>query len=186
MNTGLEYEGEAVRKRFVVYWLRPAIAALGFGLFTFLVTAVPGEKEKIELRSEIQRLRAERETLDRTMSDLRPRVTVTGAPGLTVVNLGNPGDPQGWGRVLYDDGNGHGAAMVHNIDAEGQRVFYWWRNLDGTRRPLAALDLERGSGHALIRFGDERTGSFLVTLESLEGEPSQESQPILEAAISRP
>lgn len=183
MDTGLKYEGEAARKRFIIYWLRPAVAALAFGLFTFAVVSVPGEKEKIKLRGEIQRLQAEKEKLDRMVWAWKPRIGVVGVPALTVVNLGNPGDPQGWGRVLYDDSNGHGAAMVHNIEAEGQRVFYWWRSLDGTRRPLAALDLERGSGHALIRFGDERTGSFLVTLESLEGEPSEDSRPILEAAI---
>jgi len=183
MDTGLEYEGEAARKRFVVYWLRPGIAALAFGLFTFVVVSVPGEKEKIKLRGEIQRLQSEREALDRTMSDWMPRVTVSGAPELTVVNLGTAGDPQGWGRVLYDNSNGHGAAMVRNIDVEGQRVFYWWRSPDGTRRPLAALDLEHGSGNALIRLGAERVGSFLVTLESLEGDPSEDSQPILEAAI---
>ena len=44
MDTGLEYEGEVARKRFVVYWLRPAVAALAFGLFTFLVVSIPSEK----------------------------------------------------------------------------------------------------------------------------------------------
>ena len=72
MDTGLKYEGEAARKRFVVYWLRPALAALGFGLFTFLVIAVPSEKEKIELRGEVHRLRAENEDAQKRLREMLP------------------------------------------------------------------------------------------------------------------
>ena len=79
MDTGLEYEGEAARKRFIVYWLRPAIAALGFGAFTFLVISIPSEKEKIQLRGQVQQLRSENEQLHSRLR-VRTRVAI-GAPG---------------------------------------------------------------------------------------------------------
>ena len=183
MDTGLEYEGEAARRRFVVYWLRPALAALGFGLFTFLVIAVPGEKEKIELRGEVQRLRGENDGLHERLRDMLPFAKVGQAAGLTTVPLGTAGDVNGWGRVLFDDSTGRGVIVVSGLDAEGQRAFCWWMDLERKRDPLAAIDLEHGAGHATIQLGPERTGSFLVTLEPLTGEPSGDGPVILEAAV---
>ena len=183
MDTGLEYEGEAARKRFVIYWLRPAIAALGFGLFTFLVVSVPGEKEKIELRTDLQRLRTENEQLQGQVRRLLPFANAGRAVGFTGAFLGKPGDAGGWGRVLYDDGSGRGVVFVKNLDADGQRAFCWWLDLDGNRHPLAAIELTDGSGEASIQLRQDRSGSFLITLEPLEGEPSGQSPPVLEAAI---
>ena len=183
MNTGLEYEGEAARKRFVVYWLRPAIAALGFGMFTFLVVSMPAEKEKIELRTDVQRLGAEKETLQKRLRRLVPFASIGRSADLNITNLGKPGEAAAWGRVLYDDSTGRGVAFVKNLDAEGQRAFCWWLDREGNRHPLAAIDLDEGSGEASIQLRQDRTGSFLITLESLKGEPSEASQPILEAAI---
>ena len=183
MNTGLEYEGEAARKRFVVYWLRPAIAALGFGLFTFLVVSMPAEKEKIQLRTDVQRLGAENETLQKRLRELVPFANVGRSAGLDVAILGKPGENAGWGRVLYDDTTGRGVVFVKDLDAGGQRAFCWWLDLEGNRHPLAAIDLDQGSGEAPIQLRQGRTGSFLVTLESLEGDPDEDSRPILEAAI---
>ena len=183
MDTGLDYEGEAARKRFVVYWLRPAIAALGFGLFTFVVVSIPAEKEKIQLRSDLQRLNTENEQLQERLRELLPFANVGRAAGFTAAFLGKPGDAGGWGRVLYDDASGRGVVFVKDLDAAGRRAFCWWLDLDGNRHPLAAIDLTDGSGHASIQLRQDRTGSFLITLESPEGEPSQRSSPILEAAI---
>jgi len=183
MNTGLEYEGESARKRFVVYWLRPAIAALGFGLFTFLVISVPAEKEKIQLRTDLQRLGAENEALQNRLRDLVPFANVGRSAGLNVMILGQPGEAAGWGRVLYDDSTGRGVVFVKDLDAEGQRAFCWWLDQEGNRHPLAAIDLDEGSGEASIQLRQDRTGSFLITLEPLEGEPSGQGPPVLEAAL---
>ena len=183
MNTGLEYEGEAARKRFVIYWLRPAIAALGFGLFTFLVVSMPAEKEKMQLRTDVQRLGAENETLQKRLRELVPFANIGRSAGLEVTILGKPGDAGGWGRVLYDDATGRGVVFVKSLDAEGQRAFCWWHDREGNRHPLAAIDLEEGSGEASIQLRQDRRGSFLITLESLEGEPSGQGPPVLEAAI---
>ena len=183
MDTGLEFEGQAARKRFVVYWLRPAIAAIGFGLFTFVVVSVPGEKEKIQLRSDSQRLRGENEQLQAQVRELLPFANVSRAAGSNAAFLGEPGDPGGWGRVLYDDHNGRGIVFVKDLDADGQRAFCWWLDRDGKRHPLAAIELTDGSGEASIQLRQDRTGSFLITLELLEGEPSEHGTPVLEAAI---
>lgn len=183
MDTGLEFEGEAARKRFVVYWLRPAIAALGFGLFTFLVVSVPGEKEKIQLRGDLQQLRAENEQLQEQVRELLPFANAGRAPDFIGRFLGKPGDAGGWGRVLYDNRSGRGVVVVKDLDADGQRAFCWWLDLDGNRYPLAAIELTDGSGEASIQLRQGRMGSFLITLESLEGEPSWQSPPVLEAVV---
>lgn len=183
MDTGLEFEGEAARKRFVVYWLRPGLAALGFGLFTFLVISVPAEKEKIGLRSDAQQLRSENQRLQQQLREMVPFAKVGRSPGLTTVQLGEAGDSAAWGRVLYDDATGSGVVFVKNLDAEGRRAFCWWFDLERKRHPLAAIDLREGSGEASIQLGKERSGSFLITLEALEGDPSVDSVPVLEAAL---
>jgi len=183
MDTGLEYEGEAARKRFGVYWLRPALAALGFGLFTFLVISVPAEKERIELRSNLQQLRDENGKLQQQVRDLLPFARFGRAAESTQVSLGKPGDAGGWGRVLYDGSSGRGVVFVKNLEADGQRAFCWWFDVDRKRHPLAAIELTDGSGQASIQLGPDRTGSFFITLESLAGEPSEESEPVLEAAV---
>ena len=183
MNTGLEFEGESARRRFVVYWLRPGIAALGFGLFTFLVVSVPAEKEKIQLRSEVQRLGAENETLQTRLRELVPFSNVGRSGDFRFTTLGVPGDAAGWGRVLYDEAGGRGIVFVEGLVADGQRAFCWWLDREGNRHPLAAIDLDAGSGEASIQLRQDRAGSFLITLEPLEGEPGDSSPPILEAAI---
>ena len=183
MDTGLEYEGEASRKRFVVYWLRPAVAALAFGLFTFLVVSIPSEKEKMQLRADVQRLGAENEILQAQLRELVSFANVGRSAGLTFTMLGRPGDTGGWGRVLYDDGTGRGVVFVKDLDAKDRRAFCWWLDIDGNRHPLAAIDLTDGSGEASIQLRRDRTGSFLITLEPLEGEPSGQGPPVLEATI---
>jgi len=182
METGLKYEGEDARKRFIVYWLRPALAALGFGLFTFLVVSMPAEKEKIQLRGEVQQLRSANRHLEGQLREMLPFATAGQAVGLTVATLGAPGNAPGWGRVLYDREVGRGVVFVENLAAEGQRGFCWWVDPDGNRFPLAAIDLIDGAGQAAIQLGPGRRGSFVVTLESLEGDPSDTSPPVLEAA----
>jgi hypothetical protein len=183
MDTGLKYEGEQARQRFIVYWLRPAIAALGFGMFTFLVVSMPAEKEKIQLRGEVQQLRSENEHLEGRLRYMLPFANAGQTTELTVATLGVPGDDAAWGRVLYDQEVGRGVIFVKNLVAEGQRGFGWWIDPDGKRFPLAAIDLIDGAGQASIQLGQGRLGSFVVTLESLEGDPSDSSPPILEAAI---
>jgi len=183
MGTGLEYEGEAARKRFVVYWLRPAIAALAFGVFTFFVVSVPGEKEKIKLRDEASQLRQVNEASQRKLRELLPLANAARAQDLTQVHLGIPSDTGPWGRVLFDDGSGRGVVIVKGLDIPDRRAFCWWFDSQGVRQPLAAIDLTDGAGHASIQLGPERQGSFLITLEALEGEPSSDREPVLEAAV---
>ena len=181
MDTGLKYEGEEARKRFIVYWLRPAIAALGFGVFTFVVVAVPGEKEKIGLRGELQHMRSENDGLEQRLRDMVPYSRLMRSSGLTTVPLGSTGNDSAWGRVLYDDHSGSGMVVVEGLRAEGQRAFCWWLDLEQARTPLAAISLESGAGHAMIQLGPGREGSFLVTLEPLEGEPGPDGPVVLEA-----
>lgn len=183
MDTGLEYEGEAARKRFIVYWLRPAVAALAFGLFTFMVVSIPSEKEKIQLRGEVQRLRQEAQSHQAQLREMLPLANASRAERLTTVLLGTPGDAGGWGHVLYDASSKSGVVVVHGLAAEGQRGFCWWLDLDRKRHPLAAIDLTDGSGYASIRVPDVETGSFVITLESPEGEPSESSAVVLEQAV---
>ena len=70
------------------------------------------------------------------------------------------------------------------LKAEGLRAFCWWLDLDQQRTPLAAIPLENGSGQAVIQLGPGREGSFLVTLEPLEGEPGPASPVVLEAVVN--
>ncbi len=183
MDTGLKYEGEAARKRFTVYWLRPAIAALAFGAFTFFVVSVPAEKEKIQLRADVQRLQAENEKLQGKLRDMVPFANAGRAPGLYTTPLGTPGSDTGWGRVLYDDATGRGVVYVTGLKQTDKLAFCWWQDAEGTRHPLAMIDLIGGSGEASIQLRPERTGTFVITLESPGVEPSVDSPAVFEAAI---
>ncbi|NIM01969.1 MAG: hypothetical protein GTO33_14115 [Acidobacteria bacterium] len=183
MDTGLRYEGEAARQRFIVLWLRPAIAALAFGLFTFFVVSVPAEKEKIQLRADVQRLTAENETLQGKLRDMLPFANAGRSPGLYTAQLGTPGDDGGWGRVLYDEASGRGVVYVAGLTTTDELAFCWWQDAEGTRHPLAMIELIDGSGEASIQLRQEREGAVLVTLGSPGAEPDPEATPIFEAAI---
>ena len=183
-DTGLEYEGEAARQRFIVYWLRPGIAALAFGMLTFFVVSVPSEKEKIKLRENVQQLRQESDAAQRKLREILPLANAARAARLTHVPLGVADGSGPWGRVLFDAADGDGVAFVEGLVAEGKRAFAWWQDPEGQRRPLAAIDLTDGAGHASIRLGPERTGTFLITIEEPEGDPSPDSDVVLQAALN--
>ena len=184
MDTGLEYEGEAARKRFVVYWLRPGIAALAFGAFTFLVVSVPAEKEKIELRGEVQRLRAENSGLQSQLRGYVPFERAARAARPVAVAL-EAADGPARGRVLFDDDGGAGVVWVENLRAQGQRAFCWWVDADGDRTPLAAVPLDgSGYGHAQLKVPDARdAGGLEITLEALTGEPAGDGPAVLSASL---
>ena len=182
-DTGLEYEGEAARQRFIVYWLRPGIAALAFGMLTFFVVSIPSEKEKMKLREEVQRLGQENDAGQRKLRELLPLANAARTERLTTVPLGIADGSGPWGRVLFDDVDGNGVVFVEGLAVEGKRAFAWWMDLGEGRHPLAAIDLADGAGHASIRVGAARTGAFLITLEELEGDPSPDSDVVLEATL---
>jgi len=182
-DTGLEYEGEEARKRFIVYWLRPGIAALAFGMLTFFVVSVPSEKEKIKLREEVQQLRRENDVSQRKLREMLPLVKAARTERLTHVPLGVSDGEGPWGRVLFDDADGSGVVFLEGLVVDGKRAFSWWLDARGERHPLAAIELTDGSGHASIQLGAERTGSFLITLEKPEGDPSPDSDVVLEATL---
>ena len=183
MDTGLKYEGEAARQRFIVYWLRPGIAALAFGMLTFFVVSVPSEKEKMKLREDVQLLRQENDAAQRKLREMLPLANAARTERLTYVPLGVQGEGLPWGRVLFDHGDGSGVVIVNDLVAEGMRGFSWWQDSQGRRQPLAAIDLADGAGYASIRLGPDRTGSFLITLEESEGDPSPDSEVVLEARL---
>jgi hypothetical protein len=183
MDTGLEYEGEAARKRFIVYWLRPGIAALAFGMLTFFVVSVPSEKEKMKLREEVQILRQENDRSQARLREMLPLANAARTARLTTVPLGVADGSGPWGRVLFDDKDGAGVVVVEGLVGEGRRGFVWWVDQRGERHALAAIDLTDGAGHASFRLGPDRTGSFLITLEEPEGDPSPDSAVVLEARL---
>ncbi len=116
------------------------------------------------------------------LREMLPLANASRAASLTVTALGSPGDAAGWGRVLVD-AEGSGVVVVHGIEADGKRAFCWRLGPDGKRDPLAAIDLADGSGFSSIRVSPRRTGSFLITLEEPDGEPSENSPAVIEEAV---
>lgn len=168
-NTGLKYEGEAARQRFIVYWLRPAVAALAIGVFTFFVVSIPGEKEKIKLRSERQSILAKQQETQRQLEFAEPLARIASVESLAV----RDGRAEGgaWGRLLISQESGRGMLLVQRLVVADDERAFCWHNVDGERRPLAAIDLEKGSGRAELRLG-ELTGTLELTAEKKEGEPT--------------
>jgi hypothetical protein len=168
-STGLEFEGEAARQRFIVYWLRPAVAALFFGLFTFFVVSIPGENEKIKLRSERQSLLSANEETRRQLDFAEPLARMASVDSLALRDGGTADGA--WARLLFSETSGRGMLLVQRIEASDDERAFCWHNVDGERRPLAAIDLQKGAGRAEIRLGG-LSGTLEIGVEKKEGEPT--------------
>lgn len=172
-NTGLEYEGEAARQRFIVYWVRPAIAALFVGVFTFFVVSVPGEKEKIKLRGERQAASQQIEQLQRQVDFAEPLARMASVESLVMRDAGTADGP--WARLLFSQQSGRAILLVTRLQAEeGDRGFVWLRR-DGERQLLSAIDLQKGAGRAEFQLGS-LGGSLELTagVEAAMDEPADE------------